>query len=229
MVALLCFNCCGKSVRGPESGVGQSTKDQDNNINGHAYVDLGLSVNWAACNVGANTSTEYGDYFAWGEVKQKRDYRWETYKWSKGTYNTQTKYCMSNVDGTVDQCKKLDMSDDVATANWGADWRMPTMEEVKELLDGCEWEWQTDYNGTGVAGRVGISKKNGKLIFLPAAGYRSDTDFYVQGEHGLYWSASLSDYSSGTAYNFEFNSIDIGRNGSRRFLGQSVRAVVASR
>ena len=40
-------------------------------INGHEAIDLGLSVKWATCNVGASAPEEYGDYFAWGETESK--------------------------------------------------------------------------------------------------------------------------------------------------------------
>ena len=46
---------------------------------GHKYVDLGLSVKWATCNVGATKPEEYGDYFAWAEIQPKESYDWETY------------------------------------------------------------------------------------------------------------------------------------------------------
>ena len=82
---------------------------------GHAYVDLGLSVKWATCNVGASKPEDYGDYYAWGETTTKSDYSWKTYKWCKGTGDTMTKYCANSNDGTVDNRKTLTSSDDVAT------------------------------------------------------------------------------------------------------------------
>lgn len=41
-------------------------------INGHEAVDLGLSVRWAACNIGATNPEEYGNYFAFGETRSER-------------------------------------------------------------------------------------------------------------------------------------------------------------
>ena len=84
-------------------------------INGHEWIDLGLSVKWATCNVGASKPENYGDYYAWGETTTKSDYSWETYKWCKGTDDTITKYCTDSDYGTVDNRTTLTSSDDVAT------------------------------------------------------------------------------------------------------------------
>lgn len=48
--------------------------------NGHEWIDLGLSVKWAACNLGAYSPEEPGDFFAWGETSPKHDYHWSNYK-----------------------------------------------------------------------------------------------------------------------------------------------------
>ena len=171
----------------------------------HEYVDLGLSVKWATCNVGAEKPEEYGDYFAWGETAPKSDYNWSTYKFTTyGVGDTSTKYTGS--DKTV-----LDAEDDAATANWGSAWRMPTYEEVQDLLDNCTWEWQAAGNTTfgGVAGYKVTSKKTGytdKYIFLPAAGGRSGTDVFDAGSWCRYWSSSLVADSPVFAYSTIFGS-----------------------
>ncbi|MBQ7388829.1 MAG: hypothetical protein IJW01_05635, partial [Paludibacteraceae bacterium] len=136
-------------------------------------VDLGLSVKWATCNVGASTPEGYGNYYAWGETTTKSTYDWSTYKWCNGSYKTLTKYCTSSTYGTVDNKTVLELADDAARVNWGGAWRMPTDAEWTELRENCEWTLTSDYNGTGVKGRVVTSKTNGNHIFLPAAGYRS--------------------------------------------------------
>ena len=143
------------------------------NTGNHEYVDLGLSVKWATCNVGASKPEEYGDYFAWGETQPKNTYDWSTYKWCNGSYDTQTKYCTKSSYGTVDNKTQLELSDDAARANWGGSWRMPTDAEMTELREQCTWTWTTQ---NGVYGYKVTSKKSGytnKSIFLPAAGYRS--------------------------------------------------------
>lgn len=130
-------------------------------------VDLGLSVKWATCNVGASKPEDYGDYYAWGETTTKSDYSWETYK-----YRT-----------------TLTSSDDVATVKWGSKWRMPTKEEMKELDEDCTWTWTTQ---NGVKG-MKVTGPNGNSIFLPAAGFRYGTELLSLGLDGVYWSATLDE------------------------------------
>ena len=197
-------------------------------VGDYNYVDLGLpsGTKWATYNVGATKPTEYGDYFAWGETKPKEEYTWETYKWFKGSSNSMTKYCTNNNDGTVDNKKVLDAEDDAATANWGSAWRMPSAEEIDELIDACNWKWMDNYYATGIAGRLGTSVYNGATIFLPAAGYRFTTDLYSAGYGGGYWSSSLYEYGSGNAYYLDFDDSSISRYDDGRHHGQSVRAVL---
>ena len=185
-------------------------------------IDLGLSVKWAAYNVGATKPEEYGGYYAWGETEEKSNYDWSTYKWCNGSENTMTKYCTDSSFGTVDNKTTLDPEDDVAHVKWGGDWRMPTTDEQRELLNNCDWEWTTlnGVNGYRVTG------PNGNSIFLPAAGCRLDTFINFRGNFGLYWSSSLySDYSGG-AYRLNFFDGNYDRNhfGSR-YDGRSVRPV----
>jgi hypothetical protein len=201
-----------------------SSKPSGNSANGHAYVDLGLSVKWATCNVGANSPEEYGDYFAWGETKPKDYYDWDTYKWCNGNYMNFTKYCTVSVDGKVDNKTVLDLTDDAAHVNWGGAWRMPTLKEQQELLDNCKWKWTTQ---NGVQGCLVTSNKNGNSIFLPATGYRVSSEFKMAGAFGNYWSSTLySDYISNGAYVLDFGSIEKRWSDSGRFCGLSVRPVL---
>ena len=187
--------------------------------NGHAYVDLGLSVKWATCNVGATKPEEYGNYYAWGETTPKTTYDWSTYKWCNGSETTMTKYCTDSDYGTVDNKTILDPEDDAASVNMGGSWRMPTKAEQDELQTKCTWTWTYDYNGTGVAGRIVTSKTNGNSIFLPAAGYRS------AGSYGYYWSSSLHTVYSDLASSLLFSSGGVYWGGYGRYWGQSVRGV----
>lgn len=154
----------------------------------HEYVDLGLSVKWATCNVGATKPEEYGDYFAWGETEPKEMYDWSTYKWCNGSETTLTKYCTDGSYGTVDNKTQLELSDDAAHANWGDSWRMPTDSELTELREQCTWTWTTQ---NGVNGCKVTSKSNGNSIFLPAAGYYYDSLLGSVGIGGICWSSSL--------------------------------------
>lgn len=192
------------------------------NENGHEYVDLGLSVKWATCNVGATKPEEYGDYFAWGETLPKDYYDWSSYKWCNGTAYTLTKYNNSSTYGTVDDKTVLESADDAATTNWGGSWRMPTDAELTELRENCTWTWTqiNSINGYNVT-----SNKNGNSIFLPAAGYCRDSLLYYAGNSGLYWSSSLYAGIPYDAYelNFDFESTE--RNDWGRDCGRTVRPV----
>ena len=191
-------------------------------INGHEYVDLGLSVKWATCNVGATKPEEYGGYYAWGETEEKEDYRWSTYKWCNGSETTMTKYCTNSSYGTVDNKTTLDLEDDVAHAKWGGSWRMPTLDELKELMNNCTWQWATQ---NGVNGYKVTSKTNGNSIFLPAAGDRYGTNLYDSGRDGSYWSSSLHESYSNSAYSLSFFRGRYGCYDRYRYNGFTVRPV----
>ena len=191
-------------------------------------VDLGLSVKWAACNLGAEKPEEYGDYYAWGETETKANYDWSTYKYANGDYNKLTKYCPSDRtsywDDTGDPDNKtvLDPEDDVVHVKLGGNWRMPTIEEWTELLEKCTWTWTTQ---NGVTGRL-VTASNGNSIFLPAAGIRERTDFYAFGSYGLYWSSSLNTEDRPDCARYvDFGSGFVVSYGSGRCYGKSVRPV----
>ena len=176
-------------------------------------VDLGLSVKWASCNVGAESPEEYGDYFAWGETTTKSSY----------TENNSVTYGLSIEElkfrGIIDANGNLTAAYDAATENWGDEWRMPTLDEMKELFDRCTWKWTTQ---NGVNGYK-VTGPNGNSIFLPAAGYRYGTSL-GSSSYGSYWSATLhSDISYAYALGFRSDYYRWGY-GSRDD-GQSVRPV----
>ena len=152
--------------------------------NGHAYVDLGLSVLWATSNMGATLPQLSGDFYAWGETAPKGSFVWENYKWG----NPPTKYKDDGLD-------LLAESDDAAFTSWGRPWRMPTKAEMDELLstENCTWSW-TPRNG--VNGYLVVSKKSGyegNSIFLPAAGTNWNSGVVQEaGTMGYYWSANAN-------------------------------------
>ena len=148
-------------------------------------VDLGLSVKWATFNVGAESPEDYGNYYAWGETEPKDSYTSS----NSVTYGVE----MDDISGNAEY--------DAATANWGSSWRMPTYDEMEELVDNCTWEWttQNDVNGYLVTG------SNGNSIFLPAAGWDS-TSLYDAGSGGYYWSSTPRSSNTGSAYYLFFGS-----------------------
>ena len=186
-------------------------------------VDLGLPSGtlWADRNVGADSPEDYGDYFAWGETKPKSTYNLSTYKWCRGSEDTMTKYCDNSSYGTVDNKTVLDLEDDAAYVNMGTEWRMPTYDEQKELRNKCTWTWTTQ-NGTN---GYRVTGPNGNSIFLPAAGYRNDSDLNNAGSYGLYRSASLYESNPYYAWYLYFDSSYYYTRYDYRYYGRTVRAV----
>lgn len=193
-------------------------------------VDLGLpsGLKWASCNIGATKPEEYGEYFAWGETQAKSAYGWSNYKWCNGADTKLTKYCNKSSywdsSNPLDNKTVLDPEDDAATANWGGDWRMPTDAEWTEMFLRCAYTWDSNYNGTGIAGIV-ITAGNGNSIFLPAAGLRDNTKLVDAGSGGSYWSSSLTTGMPSRAWYNLFYSGGIHRYEINRFYGLSVRPV----
>lgn len=204
-----------------DDGVGDTPEDGTSAIVVGEAVDLGLSVKWASCNVGAESPEDFGGYYAWGETEEKTNYSWSTYKWCNGSYYSQTKYCTSSSCGIVDNKITLDPEDDVAHVKWGGNWRMPTRAEQDELRNSCTWSWTSvnGVNGYRVTGR------NGNSIFLPAAGYRDGGYVYGRGGYGFYWSASLHSNYGGYAYYLSFSSGRYDWGNNNRYSGHSVRPV----
>ena len=157
----------------------------DGTINGHEWVDLGLSVKWATCNVGASSPSDDGNYYAWGETRTKSEYTGD----NSSTYGIN----IGDISG--------DSRYDAARANWGGTWRLPTQAEMQELIDECRWEW------TRLGGRKGymVTGPNGSSIFLPTDSYRKGTVIFYSGRYGYYWSSSLCEYDVRLAYELCFN------------------------
>ena len=183
-------------------------------------VDLGLSVKWATCNVGAASPQEFGDFFAWGEISPKNTYTWDNYKWGS-EYNL-TKYCYHSQWGRVDNIGILESIDDVAIVEWGNDWRMPTDAEMQELINNCNWTWTTI---GGINGYEVTSKSNGNSIFLPAAGYYNQSSNTKSGSAGNYWSVNLGGYNPHGANYMSFTPSSMSMSEHSRHLGCSVRPV----
>jgi len=189
-------------------------------------VDLGLSVKWANCNVGATKPWEVGKYYAWGEVEEKSDYSWKTYKFSAGGDKKQTKYCDNSKYGTVDNLHFLQKSDDVASVVMGGSWRMPTNAEVNELIENCTWA--TDYkNDLKII--VATSTKNGATLTFPLGGYIENTTSDEKGICGYYWAAEIE---SGTPCDARLFTLDtkkssINSTEAYRYYGLNVRGVRA--
>ena len=179
-------------------------------INGHDYADLGLSVKWATCNVGAANPWNYGSHFAWGEIASKKNF-------------------------TNENCKTLDKRFrdiagnafyDAPRARWGGSWRMPTKAEAEELVNRCIWTWTTyrGNNGYKVTGPIGNS------IFLPAAGsFYYESLNYVGGWGGYWTSTPYEEYDTHSYAFYFYSSYDFapyhGMEWFPRASGYSIRPV----
>ena len=195
-------------------------------VNGHDYVDLGLSVNWATSNIGASSRMDYGNYYAWGETSAKSNFELTNYRFRKSgseSYNVKlSKYNTSSFYGSIDYRTKLELSDDAARVIWGGTWRMPTKAEFDELISKCSWRWTTK---DGKKGYKVTSNINGNSIFLPAAGYIDGSKQYLNGSALAYWSSSLDTDLPLCAWTLDYVSSGIRTYGNLRYCGFSVRPV----
>jgi len=226
LILLLLFICC-TSVYGQQNASPNGSNSVGRNVE---YVDLNLTSGtlWATCNIGANSPEEYGDYFAWGETAPKKEYSWKTYKWCKGRHDNIIKYSkLSNWgdNGFTDSKTILDLEDDAAYVIWGSNWHIPSYEQQRELIGECRWYW-TVLNGVTGYRVVG---KNGKSIFLPAAGCYRDDNLADVGKKGYYWSCSLDDSRTSDARQiciFEgFAGTYDGNYTQYRSVGRTIRPV----
>lgn len=173
------------------------------------YVDLGLSVKWATCNVGAQKPEELGFRLAWGETKPKTRADWSLYKFSKFKKSDtnkscdvfMTKYCCDSIRGTnIDGKTTLDPEDDAAHVVWGGNWRMPTSYEFQELIDSCSWIFTTQNGVNGYKVQSNIEGYTDNSIFIPVT-----NDF----DSGFYWTSSLfagnSKYEDDSWYAWHLN------------------------
>lgn len=194
-------------------------------------VELGLSVKWSECNLGADNPEDFGEYYAWGETEVKTTYNWTTYIWCTGGESTLTKYCNNSKCGShgfVDGKTELDADDDVVHVKFGGKWRMPSGSEIVELINTRQdkahytWEWTTigGSNGWQVTYLV-----NGNTLFFPVAGSMSGDQLANGNNVGYYWSSSLVQNSPNDVTYLYLGPGGIGTNTGYRFYGRSIRPV----
>ncbi len=191
------------------SANGRDDEDDDDtnyygNIGGHDYVDLGLSVKWATCNVGAANPEEAGSYFAWGEIVEKSEYTWDTYKYGRNPLD---------VDKIGMDIKATEY--DAAYVNWSKDWRMPTEAEAGELISKCQFKADTR---NGIEGYT-VTGPNGASIFFPK-----------HKEGSSYWTSSCpnQEESAITLYFIKdkYGQIKPATSGRYRMFGYPIRPVI---
>ena len=173
----------GQTIKYPSSNVDYvdfSEKAPDPTVTAGAVVDLGLSVYWCSCNVGAESPEEFGDYFAWGETKTKSSFTKDNYS-----------FFNSNDDQYIDIGTDIAGTEyDAATINLGSDWHMPNNDQINELINNCTWEWVEINNVKGYI----ITGNNGNSIFIPATGFYhlGNTLIYKGERNGVaFWGSNL--------------------------------------
>lgn len=198
-------------------------------------MDLGLSVKWAMCNLGASAPEEYGLYYQWGDTEgygsdtsDGKPFSWGDYKWCNGAANSLIKYNSWTIYGdVVDNLTVLETVDDAASAALGGSWRMPTAEEFQELINKCTWTWTTLNGINGFKVQSTVDGYTDNWIFLPAAGWRITNTLSDKNSLG-YWSKSIgirSDAACSIYYYPNEDSHDVAPGNTSRPIGFSIRPV----
>ena len=219
---------------------------------GTDWVDLGIRINgkkilFATRNLGAEHEYDYGDYYAWGATEPwcigydqngttltastaaaYLSRHWQDGKSAGYAQANAPFYSGSAYTKYTATPATLAAEDDAASVQWGADWRMPTTEEMKALKDNTTSTWTANYNNTGIAGCIFTGKGDyaNSSLFLPAAGHFDGTSYVTGGSSGLYWSSTLGSSTSGRGLYFYSGDV-YPQNYDYRYYGFSVRAVRA--
>ena len=165
----------------------------DGQQDGYYYVDLGLSVKWATCNVGATLASDEGKLFQFGRVDGYR-YNDNNNQFRTNAQNKQdtgNEYIPKTASGkTYNVGETLQPADDAANVNMGGAWKMPTKDQLEELYGNTTYDVVTV---NGVQGMLFTSTKpgyEGKQLFIPFAGYWYG-NFYEKGSFARVWSSRV--------------------------------------
>ncbi len=216
-------------------------------------IDLGLSVNWAECNLGANSPLDCGNYYSWGEIHPKSKFTETSNRFYSGAldflpiddidsdyynidYRNNNMYIKYN---SKDGKRVLEMEDDAAQTFLGNCWKIPNQEDWQELVDCCDWIWLENQKGYQI-----ISRKNGNSILLPITGYYFLDVFEIfwglendlkDDQIGFYWTSQLhlskhlqfkNSFSIYTnAITFSFNKTCLHFKEMNRAVGVPIRPV----
>lgn len=208
----------------------------------HDYVEID-GVKWATMNIGAESVTDYGLYFQWGDTQGytasqvgsgsgQKYFGWGDYKYNSGDENNPVMSKYNSTDGST-HLSVLQSSDDAVHAAWGGNWRMPTAQEFLALCDAVDAVWTTNYDGSGVNGVVCTDKTDSsKVLFFPGAGRCGRGNVIMPGAGCSYHSSSLAvsgnDFTKAfyLSYSTQFSSATLHVDGSYRFIGSSLRGVL---
>ena len=209
------------------------------NMGEYKFVDGALTATFEADSyVFIKTEGNQDFYFLENYSKQSSAilYKTDFYNYMEKLYvpgNVELTFTLTeNLDGTLkleyikgsSEVIVLESHDDASKVSWGGNWRMPSKAEVEELVNSCIWQSSTQ---NGVKGYKVTSKTNGNYIFLPAAGYRNNSNLNLSNSYGGYWTSSSSEEDSSNAYLLYFgNNNDINTSNTYRYYGQSIRPVL---
>ena len=197
----------------------------------HDYVEIG-GIKWATMNLGANSVTDEGLYYQWGDTQGytpeqvgsgegQKYFAYNDYKYYNNGYYT--KY------NENDELITLQPSDDAATAAWGGNWRIPTISEWIILKESVDTSWTNDYQGSGIKGLILTDKTdNTKILFFPACGKSTYSEYNNYGDGTQYWSSSVNtDCGCSNALTFTcYSMYNIDTTSNVRYDGLPIRPIL---
>lgn len=179
-----------------------------------AYVDMGTEdgVYWAKENVSSS-------YYAWAMTTPNEgyNYTWATYPYTEDGGNTMMYY--NGEDGDQLDPVYYEYEDIAYITNEKS--RIPTSAEFQNLIDKCDWVWDSANNGYNVYNKSNSSRH----IFIPVSGKKDGTSTVSTGE-GFYWTANVvpsGNYSN--AYCLHFTSTSHTLSSAPRYQGLMIRPV----
>ena len=169
------------------------------------FIDLGLSIKWADRNLGADSPSDKGEWYAWAEIQPKKYYTWRTYQYSKGDDRSLTKYCddpEKGYQGYTDEFARLESEDDAARQAISPRWRIPSSTDWQELVNKCDWTYATvdGQNGFKVAKHLTPSV----YIFIPFSGSAA----IPESNSGNYWTSERNSGYPDQAHYFEMRMLE---------------------
>lgn len=200
--------------------------------NGHEYVEIG-GIKWATMNIGANSITDTGLYFQWGDTQGYTAESGKRFQWEYNGYKYSTSSSNMTKYNSTDELTALLSEDDAVTTAWGGNWRTPTPSECQALKDAVNIEWTTNYLDSGVKGFICTDKTDSsKVLFFPATGWCEGSNFYNTDECRC-WSSSLLNTNVSKAYNMQLlytSNVNytsfVPKDSKYRYYGYSVRGVL---
>ena len=207
----------------------QKKKNKTDN-NEEYFVDLGLpsGLKWAKCNLGAETETDYGNYYMWGSTEPNTadECNWANTPFNNGSGSYDYEYFDVHKSEWLDDNDNLKPEYDAAYKATDGAARMPTQDDIQELIDNTIHEWVENFNKSNVNGMKFISKTDeSKYIFIPAAGNYDNGSVDGVGKYGLIWSSSLYSSYTHNAWNLLLIVVVCRMYDGYRCFGRSIRPV----